>query len=74
MGHGETDEVPGHTEPGQEKIETHNIQHRSEDVIPYGGVLLPQAFVYGVGNGIAVEHGDQRCVECQSVPWGGVLV
>ena len=65
--------IPSDAVDRQQEEQHGNIQGAGKNIKPHGPLLLPQALGQGVGNGIAVEHGNQRGKQPQQGS-GGIIV
>ena len=74
MGDKKTEKVTSHSVFRQQKIQKKHIHGIGDDVVADAYFLLPQTFGHGVGDGVAVEHGNQQSVQPQPAPRFGVVV
>ena len=74
MGDEKTEKVTFHSVFRQQKIQKKHIHGIGDDVVADAYFLLPQTFGHGVGDGVAVEHGNQQSVQPQPAPRFGVVV
>ena len=63
MGHKKADKIPRHAVAWKQKIQKYYVQNICKDIVAHTGLLLPQSFGHGIGDGIAVEHGYQKRIE-----------
>ena len=63
-----TEKIPFHPILWKQKIEKYHIHCGGEDVVADADLLLPKAFCHGVGDAIAIQHGNQRRVQPQIPP------
>ena len=66
MGYKKTDKISLHPVFRQENVQKHHVHGRGENVIPDTGLLLAQSLGHGIGDGIAVQHGNEKCVALQN--------
>lgn len=74
MGDKKTEKVTFHSVFRQQKIQKKHIHGIGDDVVADAYFLLPQTLGHGVGDGVAVEHGNQQSVQPQPAPRFGVVV
>ena len=74
MGDEKAEKVALHPVLGQEKIQKQHIHEIGDDIVADADLLLPQPLGHGVGDGVAVEHGDEQGVQPQPAPRLGIVV
>ena len=68
MGDEKAEKVALHPVFRKEKIQKKHIHGIGDDVVADADLLLPKAFCHGVGDAIAIQHGNQRRVQPQIPP------
>lgn len=74
MGDEKAEKVTFHSVFRQQKIQKKHIHGIGDDVVADAYFLLTQTLGHGVGDGVAVEHGNQQSVQPQPAPRFGVVV